>query len=230
MKKPYIKRFGKVSDFNVWIVDGKYIRDNIDVDFVNYGQHYRYKFIPKNEFWIEKERVPGETRFYIKPLLAEYRLMKRGVSYKKVLKTSENIEKRERKKALTKKEIRKLKKIKTDADLIHKHLLKEYSREVKVWIVDGEFVRDMISVDFEKGGHDLCYPFIPKNEVWIDDDVEPNEIKFILIHELHERKLMSKGKDYLPSHRDANKIELYCRKNQKETEARLNYEIIENNK
>lgn len=230
MKKPYIKRFGKVSDFNVWIVDGKYIRDNIDVDFVNYGQHYRYRFIPKNEFWIEKERVPGEAHFYIKPLVAEYRLMKKGVSYNHASNKSEAIEKRERKKSLTKKEIKKFKKIKKDTDLIHKYLLKKYSRKVKVWVVDGEFARDLLSIDFEKGGHDKCYSFIPKNEVWIDDDVEPNEIKFILIHELHERKLMSRGREYLPSHRDANKVELHCRKNPKEADDRLKYEIIENNK
>lgn len=230
MKKPYIKRFGKVSNFNVWIVDGKYIRDNIDVDFVNYGQHYRYRFIPKDEFWIDRERYPGESHFYIKPLINEYRMMKKGISYRKASTKSENIEKRERKKALTKKEIKKLRKIRTDMDLVHKQLLKEYSRKVKVWIVDGEFVRDLISVDFEKGGHDKCYSFIPKNEVWIDDDVELNEVKFILIHELHERKLMSRGMEYLPAHRDANKVEKFCRKNPKETDARLNYEIIENNK
>lgn len=230
MKKPYIKKFGTISGFDVWIVDGEYIRNNIDVDFVNYGQHYHYKFIPKNEFWIDRERVPGETHFYIKPLLAEYRLMERGATYNSVFDKSEAIEKRERKKKLTKEEIKKLRKIKKDADLVHKKLLKKYSKKVKIWIVDGKFVRDLFSVDFEKGGHDLFYSFIPKNEVWIDDDVESREIRFILIHELHERKLMSGGMKYIIAHRNANKVEFHCRKNPKETDERLKLEIMENNK
>jgi hypothetical protein len=230
MAKPYIKKFGKVSNFTVWIVDGKYIRDNIDIDFVNYGQHYRYKFIPKNEFWIDKERHPGESHFYLKPLLVEYKLMKKGVNYKDVLKKSDEIEKRERAKSFTKKDIKKLKKAKKDSDVVHKRLLREYSRKLKVWIVDGEMVRDFISVDFEKGGHDKVYSFMPKNEIWIDDDVEPSEIKFILVHEMHERKLMSRGMEYLPAHKDSNKIEKFCRKNPKEIDNRLRFEILENSK
>jgi hypothetical protein len=228
-RKPYIKKFGYISGFTVWIVNGEYIRDNIDVGFVNYGQHYRYKFIPKNEFWIDREKIPGEAHFYLKPLLAEYKLMKKGVTSNKAFEKSEAIEKRERTKKLTKNEIKKLTKIKKDTDLIHKQLLKKYSRKVKIWIVDGKFARDLFSVDFEKGGHDLVYSFIPKNEVWIDDDVSQKEIRFILIHELHERKLMSKGMEYFPAHRNANKVEFHCRKNPKEAEERLEFEIIENN-
>lgn len=230
MAKPYIKKFGKISNFTVWIVNGKYIRDNIDVDFVNYGQHYRYKFIPKNEFWIDRERYPGESHFYIKPLLVEYKLMEKGINYKEVLKKSDAIEKRERKKYLNTKVIRKFRKIKKETDIVHKRLLKKYSRKLKVWIVDGELVRDFISVDFEKGGHDKVYSFMPKNEIWIDDDVEPNEVKFILVHEMHERKLMSRGMEYLPAHRDSNKIELFCRRNPEHVDERLKFEVLENKK
>lgn len=229
-KKPYIKKFAKISNFTVWIVDGKYIRDNIDVDFVNYGQHYKYNFIPKNEFWIDKGRYPGESHFYIKPLFVEYKLMSKGVNYKEVLKKGDAIEKRERTKDFTKKEIRKLRKIKKETDIVHKKLLKEYSKKVKVWIVDGELVRDFISVEFEKGGHDKFYSFIPKNEVWIDNDVEISEIKFILIHEMHERRLMAKGMKYLPAHNDSNRIEKFCRENPEEIDKKLKEEIKENNK
>jgi hypothetical protein len=231
MKKPYIKKFMDFEGFAVWIVDGDYIRNKINVNFVNYGHHYRYKFIPKNEFWIDREKVPGEMNFYLKPLLAEYKLMKKGMDPYEALLKSEAVEKRERKKKITKKEIAKLKKIKKNVNLIHRKLLKKYSgKKVKVWIVDGKSARDLFSVDFEKGGHDLYYSFIPKNEVWIDDDVEAEDIKFILIHEMHERALMSGGKEYSPSHIDANKVESHCRKNPKEANERLRFGIEENNK
>ena len=49
MKKPYIKKYGKVSGFKIYLVDGKYIRSNMDEEFTNCGQHYQFKFIPKDE-------------------------------------------------------------------------------------------------------------------------------------------------------------------------------------
>jgi len=230
MKKPYIKKFGNFSGFNVWIVDGDYVRNNLDVAFVNYGQHYEYKFIPKNEFWIDKERVQGETHFYLKPLLAEYKLMEKGVTADRAFEKSEAVEKKERRKKITREEIKKFTRIKKNIRLIHKKLLKKYSKKIKVWIVKGRLVRDLFSVDFEKGGHDKFYPFIPKNEVWIDDDVYSKEVKFILIHELHERRLMSEGMKYFPAHTDANRIEHFCRKHPKEADERLKFEIAENNR
>ncbi len=64
-------------------------------------------------------------------------------------------------------------------DGIRVKFLKSYSRKVKVWIVDGEAVRDLFFIDFTEGGYDKVYPFIPSGEIWIDDDVFPRERKFI---------------------------------------------------
>jgi hypothetical protein len=41
------------GDITVRIVDGVYICGHMDEEFTNFGQHYRFKFIPKNEFWID---------------------------------------------------------------------------------------------------------------------------------------------------------------------------------
>ena len=61
---------------------------------------------------------------------------------------------------------------------IHKQLLKKYSGAIKVWIIQGGLVRSLYFIDFTEGGHDLVYPhFIPKNEVWLDDDLSPGERK-----------------------------------------------------
>lgn len=225
MEKPYIKRLTNVSGFTAWIVDGKYIRDNLDIDFVNYGQHYRYNFIPENELWIEKERAPGEAYLYIKPMIAEYEAMSKGIKPIKAWKIAQETEKKEREKANLIK-----KKTKRAVRSIYKRLLKKYSRKVKVWIVDGELVRNLYSTDFQKGGHDIYYSFIPKNEVWLDDDVELGEVKFILLHELHERALMSKGMKYQPAHKDSNMIELYCRKHPERTDREIRKEVRKNNK
>ena len=43
MKEPYIKKFLEIAEFKVYIVDGKFIREKIDEEFTNFGQHYRFK-------------------------------------------------------------------------------------------------------------------------------------------------------------------------------------------
>jgi hypothetical protein len=44
LNSPYInKREGLI----VRVVDGAYIRGHIDEEFTNFGQHYRYKYIPE---------------------------------------------------------------------------------------------------------------------------------------------------------------------------------------
>lgn len=231
MKKPYIKKFGDVPGFKVFIVDGKYIRDNVDEEFTNFGQHYRFKFIPKNELWIDEERVPGEEKFFIDYLLVENRLMAKGMSYDNAVNRGNIIEKMERGKSnLMKKRIKLKKHPKELIEIIHKNLLQKYStQKIKVWIVDGETVRDLFYIDFTEGGHGYVYSFIPKNEVWIDNDLEPDEIKFVLLHEMHERALMAKGMKYEPSHASSSKIEYFCRKHPKKIDRELRKEIEKNN-
>ena len=245
MKKPYIRKFTEVSGFSVWIVDGKYIRDNIDEEFTNYGQNRRFNFIPANEFWIDKERKSGEEKYYIDSMLVMNRLMAKGISHDEAVKKADAIERRERAKSqLMKKEIA-IKKHKEELlKSIHKKLLKEFSTEkIKVWIVDGEAVRDLFFLDFTEGGHGYVYPFISKDEVWIDNDIRKEEIKFVLLHELHERNLMAKGWCYdtdtkanlktgkikKGAHPDSSKIEYACRRNLKNVDEELKKEIKKNN-
>jgi len=214
IKKAYIKELSKISGFKVWIVDGKYIRNNIDEEFTNCGQYYKFKFIPKNEFWIDRERNPGEEKYFIDSMLIMNRLMAKGISHKVAVKAADRAEKRERAKSkLMKKEL-KIKKSKGNViSTVYNILLEKYSsKKIKIWIVKGELVRDLFFLDFTEGGHNRVYSFIPKDEVWIDDDLSSVERKFVLLHELHERNLMSLGEDYDSAHRSSSEIEYFCRK------------------
>jgi hypothetical protein len=214
IKKAYIKKFSGISGFKVWIVDGKYIRDNFDEEFTNYGQHYNFKFIPKNEFWIDKERNPGEERYFIDSMLVMNRLIGSGMNEEHAAEIADRIERRERSKSkLMKKELKIKENNGNVIKTVYKNLIKEYSnKKIKIWIVKGEVVRDLFFLDFTEGGHDKVYSFIPENEIWIDDDLFLDERKFVILHELHERNLMAKGKDYDSAHESASKIEYYCRK------------------
>ena len=216
-KKIYIKKLSEISGFKIWIVNGKYIRGNIDEEFTNFGQHYEFKFIPKNEFWIDKERNSGEEKYFIETMLAINRLMLKGMNSKEAVKIAEKIEKRERSKSkLMKKELR-IKKINGNViNAVYKNLIKKYSsKKIKVWVVKGELVRDLFFLDFTEGGYDKVYSFIPENEIWIDDDLSLSERKFVFLHELHERNLMSLGKRYDFAHKSSSKIEYFCRKHPK---------------
>ncbi len=227
MKKPYIKKLDEIGPLTVWVVDGQYIRKNVDEEFTNFGQHFRFRFIPSREFWIDEEHGPGEERFFVDHLLVERRLMAEGMGYDKALERADAVERRERRKAELVREIARLPK-KGIVENIHKRLLNKYSGAVSVWIVKGELVRSLYFIDFTEGGHDKVYHFVPKNEVWLDDDLGAGERRFVLLHELHERHLMTLGWPYFKAHRSASKIEYHCRAHPEELEADLRLEARKN--
>jgi len=245
MKKPYMGKIGEISKFKIWRVNGQYIREKLDEEFTNFGQHYRFNFIPEDEFWIDNEHADDESHFFIDHMLIEYRLMESGLKYPQAIEEADKIETRERQKVKLIKELQDKKNESEIIKKIHKKLLKKYSQKIKVWIVNGDIVRSIYNIDFTEGGHDKVYKFVPKNEVWLDDDLSIREMKFVLLHEMHERNLMAKGWSYNPgkipkneknkkvflnsAHYDSSKIEYYCRHHPKETDKHLQKEITISN-
>lgn len=224
MKKPYISKIKFVEGFNVFYVDGNYIRKNMNEEFTNFGQYFRFKFIPKNEFWIDKEYSPNEINFYLNHLIIEYHLMEKGMSYSRAIEKADFYEQKERKKS---KYFLKMKNKKGSfVDRVHKKFLKKYSfGKLKIWVVDGELVRDKYFIDFTEGGHDKVYSFVPKGEIWIDDDLSFRERKFVLLHEIHERNLMAKGISYSSAHHSSSILEHFCRKHPNQTKIYLKKEF-----
>ncbi len=231
MKKQYLKKLGNFSGFNVWIVNGKYVRENFDREFTNFGQHLNYSFIPKNEFWIDKENEGDESRFFITNMLVENKLMSMKKSFDYAHKMAMLAEKRQRLKSkMMKNALKKTRQKDETLKKIHKKLLKGYSNEkLKVWIVEGELVRDLFFLDFTEGGNDQIYSFVPVGEIWLDNDLSVSERKFVLLHQLHERNLMKKGWGYdtikKGAHWSAQDIEFSCRKNPKMLDKNIKHEI-----
>ena len=184
----------KIHGMRIMTVNGDEIRNTKDIDFTNYGQPLRFKFIPENELWIDKENHPNEKRFLIIDAYVEYREMKKGKSYEQVLDTVKNIDHSERRAA-------------------HQHL--QFKKKftgikdgIKIFIVEGDYVRTKLDPFFTEGGHGYVYSYIPKDEVWLDDDLVPKERKYVLLHEMTERHLMkSKKYSYLRAHKEASRIE-----------------------
>jgi hypothetical protein len=90
-----------------------------------------------------------------------------------------------------------------------------------VYIVDGEWVRNNLSIIFGHGGHGYVHEFIPHDEIWIDphhiececenvrEDRKMSEsyIKSTILHEITEYKEMKKGKIFWEAHNIALEAE-----------------------
>jgi hypothetical protein len=209
MEKPYLKKIKNISGHKVFLVDGQYIRNKIDEEFTNFGQTYRFPFIPKGEFWIDREAKSGEDDYYIEHMIMEEKLMAKGMSYTEAIEKANKKEKVEREKSVI---FSKLDQLSDEERIkkIHKKILCSLGR-IKVWLISGEAVRSLYFIDFTEGGHDKVYHFVPANEVWIDDDLSTDERDFVLLHELHERRLMAHGANYNEAHYPSSALEHFCR-------------------
>jgi hypothetical protein len=211
VKLPYLHKDEKIGDLQVWVVDGSYIRGRIDEEFTNFGQHYRYPYIPKNELWIDQEAEQDERPFFIEHLLIEHDLMSKKMSYEEALVRADRAEQKERRRAGDVRKITHNGKQLPDAKAVHDRLWKTLEDGVQVWVVNGRLVRSVFDIDFTAGGHDHVYEFVPQGEVWIDDDITEKERGFVLLHELHERNLMARGMPYSKAHAESSRLEFRCR-------------------
>jgi hypothetical protein len=185
MKLPRIKKLQTIKDVSIWQVDGNYIRNKIDVNFNNSGHHFTFHFIPVNEIWVDKDfSQRGDEKLLATQSFIERSLMKKGVSYNKALSDSVKIARQERKKSND------IPKNKTYDHVYVRKINKYCANNIQVWLVNGKLVRDNFYIHFTEGGHHYVYHFIPKNEVWLDDSLNPKEYDYVLFHELLERNLM----------------------------------------
>jgi hypothetical protein len=211
-RQPYLHRLSRRGEVEVWLVEGSWIRTNRNEEFSNFGHHWTFpRLIPRNEIWIDKESDPDEHRFYQSHAFLERRLMAAGQSYESARRRANAHERRLRVAAGD------VRKVTAGKDLpqpskVHTRLWKTLPDGVTVWYVDGRLVRSVFNIEFTEGGHEHVYEFVPHGEVWIDDDLEEDEVGFVLFHELHERALMAGGKGYDEAHAAASKKESYLRK------------------
>jgi hypothetical protein len=199
------------GSFKIWIVDGSYIRGHIDEEFTNFGQHFRFPYIPENELWLDQEAEHDERQFFIDHLLVEHRLMKAGQPYAEAIVEADRQERKERRRAGDVRKATRSGAILPAGESMHEKLWKRLENAVTVWIVNGRLVRSTFDIDFTEGGHDKVYEFVPGQEVWIDDAILEQERGYVLLHELHERNRMSAGWPYSRAHAESSRMEYRCR-------------------
>jgi len=225
-KNIYLKKIDKIGNYEVWLVDGSYVRKVINENFVEFDHHFNHSFVPKNEFWIDEQTNHNEWRFFIDRMFLEQGLVRVGESNKEASEAGAMLEKKERREDLKHNHSDILNNDRSELlKKIKKKMIKDYVGKVKIWLVDGKIVRDFFLVDYAAGGHDKVYAFIPKDEIWIDEVLNQDEIKFIILHELSERRLMSSGKKYSEAHKSATLTEDYYRDHISEIENRIKEEF-----
>jgi hypothetical protein len=68
--------------------------------------------------------------------------------------------------------------------------------DLKVWVVDGIYIRGHVDEEFTNFGQHHRYSYIPKDELWIDQATKQDETHFFVDHLLVEHRLMAKGMSY----------------------------------
>ena len=90
--------------------------------------------------------------------------------------------------------------------------LKSYNG-YKVFIVNGELIRNKIDIDYVMGGNGLRYLYVPIDEIWVEDKYyKTKEFNYIVYHEYTELMLMKRGLNYSDAHDLASIKELKKRK------------------
>jgi hypothetical protein len=84
----------------------------------------------------------------------------------------------------------------------------------KVYMVSGQHVRDHFFADFTEGGNFTADPWIPENEIWVEDLQTPDDLVESLIHEVIENTLMDYDiiRKYDPAHSATNTVSQLVRK------------------
>lgn len=78
---------------------------------------------------------------------------------------------------------------------------------LEVVLVDGTHVRDHYDSDFSQGGNGYRYRFIPRGEIWVDEQISREEWSLIAFHECTEAELMRGGASYDRAHAQAKRLE-----------------------
>lgn len=82
---------------------------------------------------------------------------------------------------------------------------------LNITLVDGTHVRNTYDSDFSQGGNGYAYDFVPRDEIWIDAQIDRIEWPFIAFHECQEVELIKKGMSYSKAHNHAKHMEDHFR-------------------
>lgn len=220
-----------IGNLKIYEVDEFEIRNQSRAhqEFSNYGTNDLFPdMIPKNEVWVSKYVKPEEYPYLKEEFLNYMKFVKQGMNpyraYEEALARERDLrrsaeEVKKHPEHYDEKAFRKVYKEKLN---VKSPMLNKLIENCKVYLVDGVYVRNHYKTDFVDGGHGYVYDFVPKEEIWVEEEVPTKERILVLLHEAIERYLMKyKGFGYLKAHNAATKLEWGIRSSKEFKEAKL---------
>jgi hypothetical protein len=209
------------DDFHFYAVNGYAVCDiaQPDEEFGCFATADDFpNLIPKGEVWLAEQTIEKEGLFFIANALTQLKEQARGTPDDKAYRAGIEVEQllRERLNHLKFRGGAAQKRVPQEVYLHPYATLPDKDKTVEVWIVDGNVVRSLYKTDYTEGGHGFVYPWVPIDEIWIEESLDPRELPFIIAHEYIERRLMRDLKlDYDTAHEICSRVEFQLRKNQK---------------
>lgn len=182
----------------IYLVDGTRIRNELDSDFFT-GTGFTFRFISRGEIWIDESVPEVEIHHLIENECVQADAMKSGMSIERACSKAEEAEKASRK---WEKKLGPKTKTEWKKDTGEK-----CEHGLRIYLVDGNHVRENMDPTFIEGGNEFRYDFVPKNQLWIDWHMPEAEHPYILLHECFESEKMRDGWSYDRAHNAAKRAE-----------------------
>ena len=210
----------RVADFRgyrVCTVDAFGVRDlaRRDEEFTNFAIHDDFPdLIPEREIWVDRRLFEAEGLFYIADALVRLARRQGGTSEERADEAGLEVERALRRELLG---------LKYRAGRPHRRVPRRiYAGEyvtlpdpvgpVVVHLVVGELVRGYYKTDYTEGGHGYVYRWVPRGQIWVERDLAPAELPYVVAHEYTELRLMrDEGMEYDPAHAISSKVEFALR-------------------
>jgi hypothetical protein len=213
------KRFVVACDgWDVYTVDASCVRNiaQPDEEFGNFATRDEFPgLIPKGEIWLAEQNLDKEGVFLIANALRRFKEQERGASQEAAYTAGLNVERdlREKLTGWKFRAGRPHRRIPRELYVYRYATLPDVQFPIEVWVVDGHIVRSWYKTDYVEGGHGYVYRWIPKQQIWIEKDLDRWELPYIVTHEYLELRLMrDRGIDYDTAHAICAKVEFDLRK------------------
>jgi hypothetical protein len=217
--------FGLNKDFvvqsggwRVFSVDASAVRciAQPDEEFGNFATHEEFpNLIPKGEIWIGRKNLDKEGVFFLANILTRLRKQHHGISEDQAYTAGLNVERllREKMTGLKFRNGKSHGRVPRELYIQQYITLPDPEFPIEVWLVDGNMVRCLYKTDYTEGGHGFVYRWVPKQQIWIEKDLDQWELPFIVSHEYLELRLMrDHGVEYDHAHEICSKVEFHLRK------------------
>jgi hypothetical protein len=211
-KKPLLTH----AEYAAYTVNALAVRNvaRPDEEFGNYATHGEFPdLIPEGEVWISEKIAPREGVFFLANALTRLAREAAGATdraYDEALEVERIL--RERVTGLAFRDGKPHERVPDELYLGEYITVPDPQGPVTVWHIRGELARNYYKTDYTQGGHGYVYPWVPRQEIWVEDGVDRREIHFIVCHEYLERRLMrDAGLRYDRAHEICSQVEFDLR-------------------